>query len=194
MFTFFQHCRHSFKGFAAVTGIVSILLLQLGFTIFLRTSDIFEKSADIVRNADIAFYPLATYANPVATVPTEPVVTTSQIGDREVSISPRRFQAETAYFRKETVKRYHASPRYARKSTKLNTRVVFTDTIIRVKYTAKARNGGSLHEPSVEERPEGDPRSINVSRKADKRSFVSSVIPIVKKPYGWMKAMGSRIF
>ena len=194
MFTLFQHCHHSFKGFAAVTGIISIVLLQLGFTIFLRTADIFEQSAVIVKHADVSFYPLeSSSVNSVAELSPAEFEPRDQIGDRVVSIRRSPFRTETASYRKTPVKRQFVA-RSTKKPTKLVPRVHFSDTIINVSYFASQPSKHSRYEQFSEERPIPRPSESSKKTTTDRRSFVASVLPIVKKPYGWMKAIGSKLF
>ncbi len=195
MFTLFQHCHHSFKGFAAVAGILSILLLQLAFTVFLKTSDLFVESDRLVKTAEVALYPMGMPATRLlATLPADAPEIYDGPGDQEISIKPRRFRAVTASFKRNPV--IGASvERAKRKTPRVQPKVVFSDTIIRIGHTASNRRANTEAEKlELNEQKVADVVQRTNKTKTDKRSFVASVLPIVKKPFGWMKSIGSKLF
>lgn len=196
MLTLIKHCHHSLKGFAAVAGIISILILQLAFTVFLKTSALFAESDVLVRNAKVAMYPVGLpMHNVVASVPTNEFTGSDAIGDRVVSLTRPQFRAETASFHKNAAVRRNRSARSGRKPPRLTPKVVFSDTIIEIGTIAvKTRPSRPMREVSKENPVMVTPKPVIIETKPDKRSFVASVLPIVKKPYGWMKAIGSKIF
>ena len=197
MLSFFQHCHHSFKGFAAVAGIISILVLQLAFTVFLKTSALSAESDVLVRNAKVALYPVGLpIENTIASVPTDEVISTGSGGDSEVSLKHTQFRTETASYQKKPVVRHDRTAKFAKKASNPTPKVVFSDTIIEVVYTsANTRPRGEAREAAKFEDVQAiTPKPAVMKTKPDKRSFVASVLPIVKKPYGWIKAIGSKIF
>jgi hypothetical protein len=169
-------------------------MLQLAFTIFLKTSDMFAESAVLVKTADVALYPVGfSVSNSVASLPAEdPVI--DVVGDRQFSIAPQRFRAETAAFRENTVKRLNAGRRPVSRPAKFVPRVRFHDTIIEIGHTASYRPREYFVEAAEKRTLAAAPTPAIHKTKTDKRSFVASVIPAVKKPFGWMKAIGSKLF
>ena len=197
MLSFFQHCHHSFKGFAAVAGIISILVLQLAFTVFLKTSALSAESDLLVRNAKVALYPVGLpIENPIASVPTDVVISTGVGGDSEMSLKRTGFRTEAASYQRNPVVRHNRTAKFARKPPRSAPKVVFSDTIIEVVYKdANTRPRNTIGESArFQETPAVTPKPAFIKAKPDKRSFVASVLPIVKKPYGWIKAIGSKIF
>lgn len=190
MFTRVQHCHHSLKGAAAIAGIFSLLLLQLGFTVFLRTTDLLEKSAEIARSADVPFYPLIPLELPVALISNEDLETHSSIPDREISITRASFRADHASYRKGQPTNRQLARMTTRRPSKPISDAPFRDTIIEIRSVASDTRRVSVSDEPVLVSPTrgGD------GRKPDKRSFLATISPLVKKPYGWVKAIGSKLF
>ena len=196
MLAFIKHCHHSLKGLAAVAGIVSILFVHLAFTIFLKTSALFAESEALVRNAEVVFYPTGLQKRPsIARIPSDHAADILSGGDREVSIARPRFRTERAFYNIGAVDRKERKARPIRKSDKPVPKVIFTDTIIEIAYSPSNRKQRSeVREGSSENTASSEPKPTIIKDTPEKRSFVASVLPIVKRPYGWMKAIGSKIF
>ncbi len=178
-----------------VVGIAAILFLELGFTTFISTTDLAEKSSDIVTNADIIISPLPVEGNGIAKtfysgdlVPhPNPVYTTPKEKDT-VRTRPLRVLAKVR--RKAAPKpdltAKQLKPTYPAPTEPNDT----SEDIARQQPTvASARK---VIEVPGETRDTSAP--IIVKQRSEKRSFIASALPIIKKPYNWIKAIGSKMF
>ncbi|CAN5117912.1 hypothetical protein BH20ACI2_BH20ACI2_13030 [soil metagenome] len=183
-----------------VVGIASILFLELGFTTFISTTDLAEKSSAIVTNADIIITPLPVEANGIANTfyfedrvpPSNPDYSTPKKQD---AVRTRPLLA-LAKVRSKAVARPDLNAKRLKPTYPAPTAPAPTkpndpsEDIARQRSTiASARKG-----IEVPGETRDTPAPVIVKQRSEKRSFIASALPIIKKPYSWIKAIGSKMF
>ncbi len=192
MLKHFQHYHRSLRGFAAVAGIFSILICQLIFTAFIATTDLLERSEDLVLDASSHMHPVGLIlSDSVAEFP--PNVPAAFPGDQILPAEPAQHspKSSTVSYTKKGIKRPLLTAKTVKRRHEIKPKALFANTII------------TIGKPSVpvytkvvridEQTPSLRVPANNETRK-DKRSLVASLMPIVKKPFGWMRSIGSKIF
>ena len=177
-----------------VFGIVAVVCLELGFTTFISTSDLTQRSTLIVNNADgsIGPVPIAESIN-TATLHPEDFVEFPRADDT----IPKR--AVTDQFVRKVSHRVKtiAKPTHFAAIKK-------KQAPTKIKQTPPAETYAVDRKPSNDPQKEGSLTSYrsyevtvaeaSLKPKSEKRSLLAGALPIVKKPYSWIKALGSKIF
>lgn len=166
-----------------ITGIVAVALMQIAFGIFLS-----------VERLDLAMWSAAAEATPVNDG--TPDVELPFIADiyspmfEETEIQPRftaALRQKERYEAKNTrvIKPYGSYGRPEKTSSiytasiRKPLKVIVTDP-----YAAK---------PAAERRTEVT-QTLKIVAKSEKRSFIAkAIVPVLKKPYDWLKAVGSKL-
>ena len=159
-----------------VFGIIAMFCLQLGFIAY--------NAIDRPSDALVAVNEVVSGTNPIADVPN----ILNGVDDEEFSVSPpesrksRRPNVAAFVYIKHiakvsTTRPINAAPQYVALQKPL-------ETTIRIEYP-KAM-------PIVSKSENYQPSSP-IAPRSEKRSFVSKSFSVLKKPYDWLKALGSRI-
>ncbi len=194
MFAFCQQYTTSLKSPAIVGGIVAILCLQLAFTISNSTGDLASQSLLIVLNADAHIRPIL--AHPIigpAKLHSEDFVP-ARVSDESRYRSDRlRSIIPTSKVNSAMSERITTSP--TRKPLPESPKQAITpkDSTEHSasRYIVKIEDPYS---PSSYQSYEVTVAEVSVKPRAEKRTLIAKALPIVKKPYKWVKAIGSKLF
>ncbi len=172
-----------------ITGIVAIFLLQLGFISYTQVNAIFESTAD-VRPVLVQEAPLVTISDLDLRDSDEPNVEIAVLAPTRVSHGTRNVRS----------RRLGTTP--------TRVRTYFTDlsavTISIPKpspYTfASYERRDELRKAELPPRTQPDTnltneekRGVPTTESKVKRSFGAKTLAVVRKPFDWLKALGSRL-
>ncbi len=195
MFAFYKHWPESLKDFGIVVGIVAILFLELGFTTFISTTDLAEKSSDIVSNADCIISPLPVVENGIAnTFYSADLVRHRNLDD---SRPKKQYTVRAKPLRAATKVRRNAAPKtdILAKQHQPNSSAPAEPNDLSADIALQRQNVTAARKVVENRRETHDTQAaIIVKPRSEKRSFIASALPIIKKPYNWIKAIGSKLF
>jgi hypothetical protein len=195
MFSIDKQFNTKFKRTHVVFGIVAVVFLELGFTTFISTSDLAERSSMIVNNADGRIAPVPIRENVgLASIRPEDFVIIPDVEDIipsgpvhgrkrkeshqvKAAVRPEHLAATKKRYRPAKVKPYEAAATYSIKRPSVK-----DDR----KDNTAPRVGFEGYDATFAE--------ASIKPKSEKRSLIASALPIVKKPYSWVKALGSKLF
>jgi len=171
--------RHSI-----ILGITAVLLLELGFTGVLSSNEITERSDAVIAQAGDhgAELPVGDLQH-ASILPEDLIVNTAPADDAEPkAVRTRRtvVTADRGVRRVSYRSPSHASTARSRKPvTKLKP------------HSLMARTPNDDLDRDMDDLKEIKPA---VRKEVGKRSFASTTVSMIRKPYSWIKALGSRIF
>jgi hypothetical protein len=182
MFAFLQRYTTSLKNLALISGIGVVLAVQLGLTTYVSTADISEKSFSIVNRADESIAPI----NSGRGIENAKLYPEDLVEDEVIPVSSveRRKNIANASLRKD-------SPRgkvVRRLPEKIRAIEIETVAASKAHKVTKER-ANDLRSFESSDLSDSD-MIADLKGNSSKRSFVS----VIKKPYSWVKALGSKIF
>ncbi len=166
-----------------ILGIIIVIFLQLGFTAY-NALDRPMESLSLVKAVRVGNIP-------VAELPDDLVVN----ADFYDEVRPR--------FR-YMIRDFTISSANVRNNRRPASQVVFSNTVIRIPAAKPLRLQTVAMEKPWESTVITYPKPIHsgresenlafaAERSSEKKSFVAKSVSVMKKPYGWIKALGSRI-
>jgi hypothetical protein len=194
MFSISKQSNSLLKHSGLVFGIVTVVCLELGFTTFISTSDITERSSIIIGNADASVGPLPIRENNATLHPedfiaipaAEELTITQSLGRARTRKDPRQAMTSAKSGQTAAVKKKQ-TPTKLRPSEPAATYALKRPSIKGdQKRDATPVLAFQSYEATIAE--------ASVKPRSEKRSLIASALPIVKKPYGWVKALGSKLF
>lgn len=168
-----------------ILGITAVLLLELGFTTVLSTNDLTERSEVVIARADDhgAELPVGDLSH-ASILPEDLMVSPAPADGSEPEGQRVRRAVVTADrgIRRASYRRpVHASVVRSRTPVKRN---------------AAKLPSLTAHTADDIDRDMDNVREIETAGKkgGEKRSFAATTVSVVKKPYSWVKALGSKLF
>ncbi len=192
MFALYQKYKTSFNYLGFVLGIMIVLGLQLGIITSIRTNDIAERSGLIISGANTADGSVQvqgdasteTLPADLASYDRQPIaILQVKTVDRESDRVKQTRPVAASHRRKVSIKPGLVA---RAKNRKLPARVKLDDSS--EKYAIKNVR------PEVDQRSDAAKVIVEDVSRPDRRSFVAGALPIIKKPYNWLKAVGAKIF
>ena len=183
-----------------VLGMIVIICLDIGFAAYMAIDNQADTSSKTVDRVANDFNPASNSSNnrTKTTPPAGP--TLMKRGPAEVEIVKRASIGSDDSKVKTFVRRKgnaEVSLLASSKDRGLPARtysVIMSDPYALQKpYEVKPRTEYPAKMP-VYGRSHGSAPTAKDMRKSDKKSFVASTLPVLKKPYEWIKAIGSKMF
>ncbi len=173
-----------------ILGILTIFLLQLGFISYTQVNSILESTAEIG--------PISAPANPF------PAYSDLDLVDADASDVEIAYSAPTVRSR---AKHVVASPRPIRKRPVFRTfetelapvaiRVPRSSPYVFASYDKPATPEKRTERPptvvATVARIEDEPIRVNTVERKKRRNFASKALAVIRKPFDWVKAVGSKL-
>lgn len=167
-----------------ILGIIAVFCLQVGFIVYNAPDTVGDM---VSKTADYPVEPLNNATEPLELVDTLPDESDTVLTAR--SDNPDAFRPVIAQHR-------GVSTQFERRSVKVVAKApIFRSTVITippqkpVEFSFK-NEYAALATPVSSENYDV---AVVETRRQEKRSLVSKALPIIKKPYDWLKAVGSKI-
>lgn len=173
-----------------ILGILAIFLLQLGFISYTRVTSIFESAAEIE--------PISAAETPF------PEYSDLDVVDADRNQVNIRYSAQTVGIRERHSATSRSSPRtppairtFETDLAPISIRVPRPSPYVFVSYEKPPAPDRRTEYPSAVARTgsrgEVETIRVNTVERKKRRSFTSKTLAVIRKPFDWMKAIGSKL-
>jgi len=169
-----------------LTGIVAVALVQIAFGIYLSTERLEEMMWNAAAEATPVFDKTSDLS--LASISENDLLTVD-----DSDIRPDRAAAVTAVLlRKDTNDVKQDPVRKIRRSSERSPQNYSVENASFRKPLKVVVSDPYAGKPSVERRSEVT-ETPKITPRSENRSFIAKAMPVIKKPYDWLKAVGSKL-